>query len=164
MSEGLARFNTLPVTEAREALYGCFANQHWADHLAVGRPYASLDQLMAAAEVAWSGLTPVDWFQAFAAHPRIGERGGHAPATSEREQEVAMHSSDETLSALRAENQTYEERFGHVFLISASGRTAQDILESLRRRMSNDPATELEVAAGEQRKITRHRLERLLTS
>jgi OHCU decarboxylase len=88
-----------------------------------------------------------DWLQAFAAHPRIGERGGHAPATSEQEQSRVMQAADQTREALRAENRVYEERFGHVFLIAAAGRSADEILRSLRERMSNDPATELEVAA-----------------
>jgi OHCU decarboxylase len=103
-----------------------------------------------------------DWLQAFTAHPRIGERGGHAPATSEQEQSRVMKAGDETLDALRAENRIYEQRFGHVFLVAAAGRSADDILRSLRERVTNDPATELEVAAEEQRKITRLRLLALL--
>lgn len=130
--------------------------------MAAGRPYRDLTNLMEAAESAWSDLTPDDWLRAFAAHPRIGAQGGHAPAISEREQSRVMQASSQTLAALAAENREYESRFGHVFLISASGRTAEQILASLRDRMGNDAATELRVAAGEQRKITRLRLEKLL--
>jgi len=121
-----------------------------------------MTELMAAAESAWSGLTTEDWLASFAAHPRIGERGGHAPAASDREQSTVARGSDVTLAAIAAENREYERRFGHVFLIAASGRTAEEILASLRGRMGNDAATELHVAAGEQRKITRLRLEALL--
>lgn len=130
--------------------------------MAAGRPYRDLTNLMEAAESAWLELTPDDWLRTFAAHPRIGAQGGHAPATSEREQSRVMQASSQTLAALAAENREYESRFGHVFLISASGRTAEEILASLRDRMGNDAATEFRVAAGEQRKITRLRLEKLL--
>ncbi|HEY0831617.1 MAG TPA: 2-oxo-4-hydroxy-4-carboxy-5-ureidoimidazoline decarboxylase [Candidatus Dormibacteraeota bacterium] len=159
---GIAPFNALPSKEAEERLYGCFAHRAWAAHVAAGRPYKDLAEVIAVAESAWSGLGADDWFEAFAAHPRIGETGGHAPATSEREQSRLARGSDVTLSAIAAENREYEKRFGRVFLIAASGRTAGEILAELRRRMGNDAATELRVAAAEQRKITRLRLEALL--
>ncbi len=117
---------------------------------------------MVSAEAAWSELGRSDWLDAFAAHPRIGERGGRAPATSEREQSRVMRASDQVLADLASENFRYEDRFGHVFLIAASGRSAEEILQSLRQRMKNDPATELSVAAAEQRKITQLRLDQLL--
>jgi len=117
---------------------------------------------MARADVEMDRLSDTDWLQAFAAHPRIGERGGHSAATSEREQSRVMQAPDETLDALRAENQAYEEKFGHIFLIAAAGRSAGEILAALRERMDNDPATEVEVAAAEQRKIARLRLLSLL--
>jgi OHCU decarboxylase len=103
-------------------------------------------------------LTDEEWLQAMRAHPRIGERGGDAPATSAREQSRAMQGSPATLAALAAENRRYEDRFGHVFLIHASGRTADEILDELRRRMKNDPPAELEEAKRELRKIALLRL------
>ena len=143
-------------------LYSCFANHGWAARLAAGRPYADLTAVLASADVAWSELAPGDWLEAFAAHPRIGERGGHSPAASDREQSAARDASAATLAALAAENRDYEARFGHVFIISATGRTAEEMLAELRRRISNGPATELQVAAREQREITKLRLEHLL--
>jgi 2-oxo-4-hydroxy-4-carboxy-5-ureidoimidazoline decarboxylase len=116
------------------------------------------------ADVAMDTLTDEEWLEAMSAHPRIGQRGGDAPASSEREQSRAMGSSPETLAALAAENRRYEERFGHVFLIFASGRSGEEILAELRRRMTNDPATELEEAKLELRKIAKLRLERMLAS
>ena len=107
-------------------------------------------------------LTDQEWLEAMKAHPRIGERGGDAPASSTREQSRAMEGSTATLTALAAENRQYEDRFGHVFLIFASGRTAGEILAELRRRMKNDPAAELEEAKGELRKIALLRLRRLI--
>jgi OHCU decarboxylase len=154
----IERFNALPAGEAEDRIYSCFSDRSWAARVASGRPYRDIDALLAAAETAWSALAPGDWLRAFSAHPRIGDRGGHAPATSEREQSGVRKASAATLAALAAENRQYETRFGHVFLIAARGRSADDILAALRRRMSNDPYTEMEVAAAEQRKITRMRL------
>lgn len=158
------RFNEKPDPEAVRELYACFASQSWAKRVAAGRPYADFESLWAACEAAWSGLAPADWLGAFAAHPRIGERGGHAPDSSEREQSSVHAANPGTLDALVEENRRYEARFGHVFLISASGRTAGEILAALRQRMSNDPSSEIEVAAAEHRKITRLRLERMLAA
>jgi OHCU decarboxylase len=164
LNDSLTRFNAASREEAARLLYGCFANHGWAAKVVGGRPYADLTALLASAEAAWSELAPADWLEAFAAHPRIGERGGHSPAASDREQSAAQDANATTLAALAAENRDYEARFGHVFLISATGRTAGEMLAELRRRMRNGPATELHVAAGEQRKITKLRLEHLLKS
>ena len=109
-------------------------------------------------------LSDAEWLEAMKAHPRIGERGGDAPQSSEREQSRAMRAPAETLMALAAENRRYEDRFGHVFLIFASGRTGDEILAELRRRMSNDHAAELQEAKRELRKIALMRVERLRAS
>ena len=162
MNDGVDLFNALSTEEAERRLYSCFANPAWAARVAARRPYNDLTALLVAAESAWTVLEPADWLEAFAAHPRIGESGGHSPAVSEREQSQIRQASDDTLAALAAENRLYEDRFGHVFLISASGRTADEILGEMRRRMLNDSATELQVAAGEQRKIARLRLEQMM--
>jgi OHCU decarboxylase len=108
----------------------------------------------------WAGLSADNRREAFAAHPRIGEGGGSAWARSE--QAGTAGSSDEVLRALDAGNREYEERFGHVFLINATGRSAEEMLEALRARLGNDPATELAEAAEQQRQITRLRLEKLV--
>ena len=110
---------------------------------------------------AMNTLTDQEWLEAMKAHPRIGERGGGAPDSSVREQSHAMQSPPATLEALDAENRRYEDKFGHVFLIAASGRSGDEILAELRRRMSNDPATEFTEAKRELRKITLLRLEKI---
>jgi len=101
-------------------------------------------------------LTDEEWLEAMRAHPRIGERGG---VDSSREQSRAMQAPASTLAELAAENRRYEEKFGHVFLIFASGRGGDEILAELRRRMKNDPAAELQEAKRELRKIALLRLE-----
>lgn len=158
----IARFNEMPTEEAVRKLYPCFASRSWAERVAGGRPYADFASLWDACEAAWSRLATADWLAAFAAHPRIGEKGGHAPDSSEREQSGVHAARRATMDALAEENRRYEARFGHVFLISASGRSADELLSALRQRMSNDAATEIGVAAAEHRKITRLRLERML--
>ena len=127
-------------------------------------PYPDLDSLLGAADRAWSELEPSDWAEALAGHPRIGERGGSSPAASEREQSGVRVAAAGTLEHLAAENRLYEARFGHVFLIAAAGKSADDILAALRKRMKNDPVTEATVAAAEHRKIARLRLEELIPS
>lgn len=156
----LDRLNRLPAAEADTALLACCASRPWAATVAGGRPYPTPEALYDAAERAWWSLDEADWQEAFAAHPRIGERP--AEATARREQAGISGASAETLAALASGNRFYEERFDRVFLICASGRTADEMLAALRERLGNDPGTELRTAAGEQAKITRLRLERLL--
>jgi 2-oxo-4-hydroxy-4-carboxy-5-ureidoimidazoline decarboxylase len=164
LSDGLGSFNALAGDEAERRLRGCFANQEWAARVAGGRPYQDRKALLAAAETAFQELNAANWLAAIGSHPRIGDRGGHAPASSDREQRRALQAPDETLATLADENRRYEARFGHVFLIAASGRGAEEILGELRRRMANDPATELDEASHELRQITLLRLERMLES
>ena len=147
--------------EAR--LFTCLANRRWAHAVAAGQPYRDADGLFDSAGILMETLTDEEWLEAMKAHPRIGERGGDAPASSEGEQRRAMQGSPETLAALAAENRQYEDRFGHVFLIAASGRSADEILAELRRRIGNDPAAELEEAKRELRKIAQLRLARLVS-
>lgn len=129
-----------------------------------GRPYRDPEHLLIAADATAGGLSDGEWIAAIAAHPRIGEGGGHAPGASAREQSRAMQAPAETLDALAAENRQYERRFGHVFLIAASGRSGDEILAELRRRMKNDPATELEEARRELRRIVQLRIGKMLSA
>ncbi|HEY8798472.1 MAG TPA: 2-oxo-4-hydroxy-4-carboxy-5-ureidoimidazoline decarboxylase [Candidatus Dormibacteraeota bacterium] len=164
MSETLASFNRLSRAEAERRLLACCGSRAWASAVAAGRPYASMPALMETADAELAKLKASDWLEAFAAHPRIGERGGRAPASSNREQKGVMSAREETLAVLAEGNRLYEERFGHVFLISAAGRSAEDIVAALRQRIENDPATELQVAAEEHRKMTCLRLKSMLSS
>ena len=149
------------MSEAQEQLFSCFASRKWAQLVAEGWPYPDLESLLGAADRAWAELEPSDWAEALAGHPRIGERGGSSPAASEREQSGVRVAAGRTLDALAAENRLYEARFGHVFLIAAAGKSAEEILDALRERMENDPVTEARVAAEEHRKIARLRLREL---
>jgi len=130
--------------------------------VASGWPYADLPALLDAADRAWAELAPADWAEALQGHPRIGESGGSSPDASEREQEGVREASDDMQSRLAEANRRYETRFGHVFLIAAAGKSADEILAALRARLDNDPVIEAQVAAAEHRKIARMRLEGML--
>jgi allantoicase len=146
--------------DAQTALAMCCGSSRWAESVAAKRPFADWDELILAADNTWNTLDPQDWLEAFRAHPRIGERA--TSRWSAQEQSGTQTASTETMNALSAGNRDYEEKFGHIFLISASGKSADDILGNLRQRLGNDPETELRAAADEQRKITALRLEKLV--
>ena len=162
MVEGLERFNGLPEEAAVAELLGVCHSGRWAERVAAGRPYPDLEALQAAADQVWLALNPADWLEAFEAHPRIGESGGRSKARSRQEQAGVGGAGAEVRERLAAGNAEYERRFGHVFLISAAGRDAAEVLDALQARLGNDPGTELQVAAGEHRRITRLRLEKLV--
>lgn len=169
---GLARLNGLPTDRAEADLLTCCGSTAWARRMAAARPFAGTDALHEEAERIWWSLHPSDWLEAFGAHPRIGERkpaaadasaAGDDAAWSEEEQAGARGAARETLDRLAEANREYEDRFGHIFLICATGRSADEMLAALTDRMGNDPDTELRIAAAEQIKITHLRLEKLLS-
>jgi 2-oxo-4-hydroxy-4-carboxy-5-ureidoimidazoline decarboxylase len=152
----VAAFDGLPPVEAeRELLTVCRAAR-WARAVAAGRPYRSVEALQMAAAAA---LTDADLDEAMAGHPRIGDRT--AGGQSRREQSAVTTAEVDVLTALAKGNREYEERFGHVYLVCASGRSADDLLATLRARLRNDPATERAVALGELAAINRLRIARL---
>jgi OHCU decarboxylase len=155
-------FNELKKKEAIGALLLVCHSRKWATQVAAGRPYDDVDSLLVAADKIWMALSPDDWLEALDAHPRIGERGGKSAELSKQEQAGVGAAGQDVQAAIAAGNAEYEERFGHVFLISAAGRSADEILAALTERLNNDPDTELRVAAEEHRRITRLRIERLL--
>jgi len=131
------------------------------------RPFATREAMLKAAQAAWDTLEPRDWLEAFQHHPRIGDREAlrlkfagtrHLAREEQAGVEVAP---DEILTALANENEHYEQKFGYIFIVCATGLTADQMLAMLRTRISNDPATELRIAAAEQAKITALRLKKL---
>ncbi len=163
-----AFLNALSTEAAREALHSCCGSARWVAGMLARRPFTSVDQLHAAAAEVWSGLGPADFLEAFAHHPRIGERADAARAAtatsrawSADEQARAASAADAETAELHALNQAYAARFGYIFIICASGKSAVEILAALRARLLHDPERELDVAAAEQAKITRLRLDKL---
>ena len=164
----LEELNALPPDAAEARLLTCCHAVRWAREMAARRPFADRDALLRAADDAWSALAPAEWEEAFAAHPRIGERAP-APVQTEREaawsrqeQSAAALASADVSAALADGNREYEARFGRTYIVCATGKSAEEMLAILRARLGNDADTELRAAAAEQARITRIRLEKLL--
>jgi 2-oxo-4-hydroxy-4-carboxy-5-ureidoimidazoline decarboxylase len=157
---GLAAFNTWPAAQARAALLACCQAGRWAAQVAKDRPYPSLAALQAAAAAA---LTGEDVAEALAGHPRIGQSpaAGHS-SWSRSEQSGVAGAGDQVRAELAAGNQAYEDRFGHIYLVCAAGRSARELLTILRARLANDPETEDQVVRGELIKINDLRLAKLI--
>ena len=141
----------------------CCGSSRWVERMLARRPFGSMEQLLTAANDAWRGLGPEDWKESFSHHPRIGDRGlaeRFAPTRhlSRAEQAGVSGASAQIIDALADANHAYETRFGYVFIVCATGRGAEEMLSMLQARLGNDPATESQVAAGEQAKITFLRL------
>ncbi len=133
------------------------------------RPFGSLESLIAASKDVWFSLTPADWQEAFADHPRIGDREALKKKFAEtrhlasREQAGVDDAGDDVLDALAAGNQRYEKKYGYIFIVCATGLRAEEMLARLEARLDNEPSTELRIAAGEQAKITELRLRQIGT-
>jgi 2-oxo-4-hydroxy-4-carboxy-5-ureidoimidazoline decarboxylase len=170
MNKVLARWNSLdPEAAAREAL-PCCGSQAWAVALAGRRPIAVESILIEASESIWQNLPEEAWQQAFDSHPRIGQSHAQPHATKEslrwsaQEQRSAVSEDEATKLALEEANRRYEQEFGRIFIVCATGKTSAEILAILEARMKNDATTELREAAEQQRQITQLRLRRWLES
>lgn len=149
----------------RDELLALCGSRLWAQGVADAAPFADVAALHAAADAAFDELSEDDWLEAFAHHPRIGdvqslrERFAASGALSEQEQAGLDGAGEDVVAELAAGNDAYEQRFGFVFLIRAAGRTAREMLDQQRARLRNDRATELGIAAGQQREITHLRID-----
>jgi 2-oxo-4-hydroxy-4-carboxy-5-ureidoimidazoline decarboxylase len=159
--DNLDRFNRLAPDEAAAQLLTVCHSTRWVEAVAAGRPYPDLAALQEVADGVWRGLDSDDWREALDGHPRIGESGGTSPASSKQEQAGLASAGDAVKAAIARNNLVYEERFGHVYLISAAGRGPEEILADLESRLDNDSVTELRVAADQHARITRLRLEKM---
>jgi 2-oxo-4-hydroxy-4-carboxy-5-ureidoimidazoline decarboxylase len=159
--------NGLDADDARRALTRCCGSSAWVSEMLTRRPFASAAELYAAAETVWRGLSRRDFLEAFSQHPPIGQDHGHdhdrdaAGDWSAEEQGRVAGAPADVAVALAAANRAYAARFGYIFIVCATGKTADEMLRLLRARLDNTPADELAVAAAEQAKITRLRLEKL---
>jgi 2-oxo-4-hydroxy-4-carboxy-5-ureidoimidazoline decarboxylase len=160
MSSTLAALNEAPDDDRlRAELAACCAARSWVAALVAGRPYPDQDALFAASDAATAELTDAGLAEALAAHPRIGDRTGEAWS---RQEQAGMASAGADLHAeLAAANAAYEQRFGQVYLVCATGKSAEELLAVCRSRLGNDPATERAVVLAELAKISRLRLAKL---
>lgn len=164
----LAAWNTMGTNEAAETILPCCGSKRWTAMMASARPFVDEAALLRSADEIWWKLDEADWLEAFATHPRIGEREApnrasrQSAAWSAVEQRDVMAEDDSVLAALAEGNRRYEERFGRVFLICAAGKTAREMLETLENRLASDEKAELREAAQQQLEITALRLKRWL--
>ena len=165
MNELLARFNALSCLDAEQELLSCCGSHAWAASLARQRPFSSEDALMEAAELLWFKLPEADWLEAFACHPRIGEKKPPDTAYlshSSAEQAAAQQTLASVAGALAEGNRLYEQRFGFRYIVFASGRSAPELLQVLERRLLQPRAEELQEAARQQHRITHLRMSKWL--
>lgn len=158
------RLDTASDADARALLTRCCGSTRWVDRMLARRPFGSQPALHQAARDVWFALDPSDWQEAFSHHPRIGDRDAlrtrfaATRSLSEREQAGVSGAPDAVLDALAEGNAAYAQRFGFIFIVCATGKSAQEMLGLLRSRIDNDPTREMQIAAAEQAKITELRL------
>lgn len=158
------RLDNAEPNEARALLQRCCGSTAWVEGMLARRPFGTRDILLTIARDVWFGLARSDWLEAFRHHPKIGDRPAlrerFAPTRqlSQKEQAGVDGASDDTLNALAEANSEYENKFGYIFIVCASGKTAGEMLQMLRERLNNDPDAEIRIAAEEQAKITELRL------
>jgi len=163
----LGDLNAMPSAEAERELLRCCGARRWATEMAGRRPFRSLDEIVDVSDRIWQALDETDWLEAFAAHPRIGAsatageigKAGGAQTWSAQEQSGVGDGSRRRFVEL---NRAYEERFHHIFIVCASGKSGAEMLDILERRMLNTPKDELREAAAQQRQITQLRLAKLI--
>ncbi len=170
MSKGLKQINHAPRKIAEADFLDCCGSQEWARLLARARPFTDVSELIKQAEQIWLNLEAQDWLEAFAAHPKIGARQAapkqqaQSAGWSHGEQSGTGAATDSVLDSLAEANRLYEAKFGFIFIVCATGKSAEEMLETCRRRLNNDADMEIRIAADEQRKITEIRLKKLLES
>lgn len=158
----------MSAKSAEEEFLKCCSSKKWAARMIEERPFADLDELSEKADRVWWSLEPEDWLEAFRSHPKIGEKKAAQPTSrladkwSEQEQAGIQDSEQNTLDELAKLNRAYEEKFGYIFIVCASGKRSDEMLAILRSRFENDPHEETRIAAAEQAKITQLRLKKLL--
>ena len=152
--------NGLEFAKARGELLKCCGSHTWAEGMAARRPFESVPAMIATGREMWRSLAESDWLEAFAAHPRIGAQGKGWSAEEQRGMQAA---NNDTVSEMGRLNDAYYGKFGWIFIICATGRTAEEMRGALEQRLANKAETELRIAAAEQEKITELRIQKLLS-
>ncbi len=166
----LADFNDLSKEEKTAALIKCCSSVSWAQQLADHSPFRNKDLLVKTSDAIWLNDCHIrDWLEAFQGHPKIGdvnslkEKYANTKAWAGNEQSGMNEANDKVIELLAKGNDDYEKKFGYIFIVCASGKSAQEMLDILNERLPNDAFTELKIAIGEQAKITNLRIEKLLS-
>ena len=167
MNSVLAAWNQAQPSAATEAMLACCAARRWAEAIVALRPFSGVESLSLTADEVWSTMEEADWLEAFAAHPRIGERKASAgssasAAWSQQEQSSTAAATEQLLADLAEGNRVYEHRFGFTYIVCATGKSGEEMLAILQRRLTNSREAELREAAEQQRQITQIRLRKWL--
>jgi len=168
MSDVLARWNEASIDAATTQILPCCGSKAWAREMTARRPLREEAALLSASDETWRNLSECDWMEAFRSHPRIGESSRYglsvprSAAWAKQEQKEVAEAGDAVKIALAEGNREYERKFGRIFIVCATGKSAPEILEVLRRRLNHDAETELREAAEQQRQITQIRLRKWL--
>ncbi|MDQ6788954.1 MAG: 2-oxo-4-hydroxy-4-carboxy-5-ureidoimidazoline decarboxylase [Acidobacteriota bacterium] len=170
MSEKLKQLNQAAKEMANADFLNCCGSQTWARLMTEARPFADIAELIKQAAQIWQNLDAQDWLEAFAAHPKIGARkavshqSAQSAEWSNAEQSGTQTAADSLRTELERANRLYEEKFGFIFIVCATGKSAEEMLDLCRLRVHNDADSEIRFAADEQRKITEIRLKKLLNT
>lgn len=165
----LDQFNAMAVDQLKAELTRCCGSSRWVEQMIAARPFKSVSELMTCSDDVWQYLAVDDWQEAFAHHPKIGDlssikaKFASTSALAQGEQKGVASASDDVLEALAKGNSDYEQKFGYIFIVCATGKSADEMLALLQERLKNEPAHEIRNAMHEQNKITRIRLEKLLS-
>jgi 2-oxo-4-hydroxy-4-carboxy-5-ureidoimidazoline decarboxylase len=163
----LAEFNALPAAQTETLLTDCCGSARWAASVASHRPYATVDALHKTADSTWWKLERADWLEAFSHHPQIGDKPASGSESARQwaagEQSGARALSDDVKARLARANRAYFEKFGYIYIVYATGKSAEAMLAILNQRLQNDAPSEISIAAEQQRLITRIRLDKLLS-
>jgi OHCU decarboxylase len=160
--EPLANFNRASSDEAQAMLAKCCGSSVWIAQLTALRPFSNKAMLFAAADEIWRGLSTDDWLEAFRAHPRIGDSAPKSGSWSAQEQAGMTTAGSDLRAAMASANRAYEERFGFIYIVCATGKTAPELLSILETRLGSAREHELQEAAEQQRRIMQMRLRRWL--
>ena len=164
----LAWLNALSAREATQEFLKCCGSKRWARAMTQRRPYAGVDDLTLTSDKIWWSLVRSDWLEAFRSHPKIGDKKAAENVSTQsqewsgQEQAGVASAAQQTRDELARLNREYEAKFGFIFIVCATGKSADEMLANLRRRLQNEIETELPIAAAEQAKITEIRLKKLV--
>jgi OHCU decarboxylase len=170
VNENLQKLNQASKETAESILLSCCGSNNWVKRMIAARPFADFSELLNQAAQIWQNLAPQDWLEAFSAHPKIGEKkaspnqSAQSAEWSKGEQSGAENAADAVKVELEEANRLYENKFGFIFIVCATGKSAEEMLEICRARLSNETDAEIRIAADEQRKITEIRLKKLFNA
>lgn len=165
----IQEFNDLPLQQLKNEFFKCCGSSSWVEKMIASKPFSDLEDLMMKADRAWTSTNEIDLLESFSHHPKIGDlkslekKFASTKALAGSEQAAVQSASQTTIEQLAEGNMLYENKFGFIFIVCATGKSADEMLSLLKKRINNDRSTELKIAAGEQQKIIQLRIQKLFS-